>query len=171
MKLNLSFLLLTLILISTFQIAKAQDQGPVTINDEIFNVPGPNKKDAIQGTEKPFTISKKSKVSLTLASNKQHPTLNVYVLDADNYSKYQSSGSLINLNSINSLTKIKTLGFQASEELAPGKYVLIIRWAESPLFATAPAVGLKLVAQEIIAKVQKPSITPTPKKSFWQKIF
>jgi hypothetical protein len=169
MKLKISLILFAIFSMGTFQVVKARDQGPVTLNDEIFNVPGPNKRATTQGVEKPFTLEKKSKVSLTLASNKQHPTLNVYVLDADNYAKYQDSGSLINLNSINRLTKTKTLGFHSSEELTPGKYVLIIRWAETPLFVTAPAVGLKLIAQEIAPKVQKPSITPTV--SFWKKIF
>jgi hypothetical protein len=176
MKFRIFIFLFALFSIMTFRIAKAQDQGSVTISNEIFNVPGPGKKlkkenpgQTSQGVERPFTLAKKSKVSLTIASNKQHPTLNVYVLDADNYAKYQDSGSLTNLNSIDSLTKAKTLGFQSDEELAPGKYVLIIRWAERGLFMSAPAVGIKLVAQEIAPKIQKPSTTPT--KSFWKKIF
>ena len=172
MKLRIIFILFALISVAPIERLKAQDQGPVTINDEIFNVPKifRNSDGTLgHGVDKPFTLEKKSKVSLTVASNKQHPTLNIYVLDTDNYAKYQASGSLINLNSINNLTKTKTLGFKSNEELVPGKYVLIIRWAEAPLFATAPAVGLKLIAQEIAPKVQKPSITPTV--SFWKKIF
>jgi hypothetical protein len=169
-----SLIILPIFLIITPRFAKAQDQAlssPATITDEIFRVPHVVRHadgTTSQGVEKPFTLAQKSNVSLAIASKKSRPSLNVYLLDEDNYSKYQTSGSLTNLTTIGDFSKTRTLGFEATTVLTPGKYVLLIQWAEDGLFVTSPAVGLRLIAQGIILKIQKPIATPTP--TFWKRI-
>jgi hypothetical protein len=169
-KFKTALFLLSLSVLVILQISYSKVQAEtVVLFKEAFNVPGPGKHnlgEAGQGIERPFTLNHKSTVTLAVATNKQKPSLNVYLLDADNYSKYQSSGSLTNLDVISPFTKLDTLAFETTGDLAPGKYVLIIQWAHIGLFYTAPAVGLKLIAKEH----EEPIPTPTP-KGFWSGLF
>ncbi len=167
MKIKLTLIVLVLISMMSAQVTKSEAQTqvkPVTIFDEIFKVPGPGhpKNKPQNGLERPFTIAKNSTVSLTIVSSNKKPALNVYLLDEDNYSKYKNSGSLMNLTSVEGFSKMNTLGYEKSGDLTAGKYVLLMRWAEVGLFVKQPAVGLKLIAQEITS-IQTPTITPVKK--------
>jgi hypothetical protein len=166
-----SILFFTLFTVLTVQVAKAQDQNPVTFSDEIFKVPRVTLSGGVNhfGTEQTFTVSTKSTVTIAIANEGKKPTLDVYLLDNDTYSKYETSNSLTNLSDVDSLSKKNTLGYEASDVLTPGVYHLLIRWDQYGLFTKSPAVGLKIVGIPIVIKIPKP--IPTPTATFFKRIF
>lgn len=122
--------------------AKKAQQQPVTLYDEedLLN-------ESQQPLEKAFDLSRTSNVKVQLLVNGTY-TVNVVVLDNDNYGKYETSGSLTNLLEISALSKEDTLGYSAQANLNPGKYVFLISfYKKSILIPSKAKIGFRLIKQ------------------------
>lgn len=132
---------------------KVQAQTSGVIFQKQFTVPGPNPEQTLQGVNASFVVTQTSTITLNLTANLSLPTLNVYVLYPDDYAVYKETGSLAKATPLKNLTQLNTVSYKTQGILNSGNFGLVIQWAQTGTFATAPSVTVEIDAAPYVPAI------------------
>jgi hypothetical protein len=158
MKWKTSLFLFSLSLLMLGSMSSLKAQALAVVLQKQFYVPGSNQQQVGQagsGVNMSFTLTQTSNVFLNLTSNTPSATINVTVLNPDDYALYKATGSLAKTKPIADLSKTGTGSYNSQGVLKTGTYGVVIQSIQSEMYETQPNVILEVDAIKYVP------VTPT----------